>query len=58
MEKLLTPKEVAKKLKVAVGTLAIWRHLKKPPNYIRLGVKSIRYKESELSKFINIKNKK
>ena len=50
--KLLTPKEVAKKLSISEGTLAQWRfHRRYPLRYVKLGG-HIRYYEPDLLAFI------
>jgi excisionase family DNA binding protein len=52
LEKLLTPKEAADILRVGVGTLAVWRATKRYALvYIKCG-RAVRYRESDVQKFI------
>ena len=53
LETLLTPDEAAAVLKVSVGTLGVWRSVKRYPDlkYIKVG-RSVRYRESDLKAFI------
>jgi hypothetical protein len=50
--KLLTPCECAKLLRVAVGTLAVWRCTKRYPlPYLKLG-HAVRYRTADVEKFL------
>jgi predicted DNA-binding transcriptional regulator AlpA len=52
-ESLLTPEETAKVLSVAEQTLAVWRCTKRVDlPYIKLGKKSIRYRKSDIERFL------
>lgn len=51
MDPLLTPEEVATRLRVAVGTLANWRTQGRGPEYT-LVERSVRYPASKLEEFI------
>ncbi len=52
MEKLLTPEQVRKRLNVAKSTLYFWNATKQHLIPRRIGG-SLRYKESDVEKFIN-----
>ena len=50
--RLLTPKETAALLRVAVGTLAVWRSTKRYPlPYLKLG-HAVRYRETDIERFM------
>lgn len=49
---LLTPAETAERLGTTTGTLAYWRSRKQGPPYVKLGPQAVRYRESDLAKFI------
>lgn len=50
--KLLTPRETAALLRIAVGTLAVWRSTKRYPlPYLKLG-HAVRYKETDVEHFM------
>jgi helix-turn-helix protein len=50
--KLLKPSEVAVLLRVAVGTLAVWRSTKRYPlPYLKLG-HAVRYRSSDVEHFM------
>jgi len=50
--RLLTPREVAAMLRVAVGTLAVWRSTKRYPlPYLKLG-HAVRYREEDIRDFM------
>ncbi|MGB8801178.1 MAG: helix-turn-helix domain-containing protein [Candidatus Acidiferrales bacterium] len=52
LEPLLTPREAAEILRVTTGTLAVWRCTKRYPlTFFKIG-RHIRYKKSDLDKFI------
>ena len=50
---LLTPKEVAERLRVTVGTLNVWRCVNRYPGlkYIRVG-RAIRYRPEDVEEFL------
>jgi predicted DNA-binding transcriptional regulator AlpA len=50
---LITPEELSKILGIKRQTLDVWRTLGKGPNYLKLQKGSIRYKYSEVEKWIN-----
>lgn len=52
LDELLTPKETAARLKVAVNTLRDWRRLKKGPAFIKKG-HLVRYRASAVEAWIN-----
>ena len=47
----LNEKEVARILGLSVATLRNWRHLRKGPNYVILGSRSVRYEITSVLKF-------
>jgi hypothetical protein len=49
---LLTPQEVAKILRIPVGTLAQWRYRRIGPPYLKIG-HHVRYKAEALGAWIN-----
>jgi excisionase family DNA binding protein len=52
LETLLTPAEAAAILQVSVGTLSVWRCVKRYPlKYIKVG-HSVRYRETDLREFL------
>ena len=52
LPRLLTPREVAERLQVAVGTLAVWRCTKRYPlTFIQVG-RAVRYREADVLAFI------
>lgn len=52
-QQLMTPKEVAQRLGLAVTTLAIWRcrHPGRLP-YVKLGNRAIRYRATDVDAFV------
>jgi excisionase family DNA binding protein len=48
---LLTPAEVAERLRVSTRTLEFWRHQGRGPAFVRLG-KRVRYRPEDLEQFI------
>ena len=51
-EELLTPEEAALRLKVAAGTLAVWRcHKRYSLRYVRIGSK-IFYRSGDIDRFL------
>ena len=53
-DELLTPQEVADRLKVKVGTLALWRQQAKPDALPWVKINgSVRYRRSDLETWIN-----
>jgi predicted DNA-binding transcriptional regulator AlpA len=50
--KLLGEKDAAKFLGLSVYTLRNWRHQLRPPNYIKLGGRTVRYRLEDLEQFI------
>ncbi|MBL4601251.1 MAG: helix-turn-helix domain-containing protein [Emcibacteraceae bacterium] len=50
--KLLTEIEAAELLATKPSTLRFWRWKGEGPNFCRIGSKNIRYKKSEIEKFI------
>lgn len=56
MTNLLTPKDVAKILKISERTLANWRTQGMGPKFLKVNNKSIRYNEKDIEKFISKKN--
>lgn len=54
MSNLLTPKELAARWKVQVGTLRKWRYLDTGPTYIKMGDgrnSQIRYRVDDIVKY-------
>jgi len=51
-QELLTPSQVAEKLKVDVQLLNQWRSARKGPRFVKLG-RFIRYKSDELQEWID-----
>lgn len=54
MSNLLTPKELAERWKVQVGTLRKWRYLDTGPAYIKMGDgrnAQIRYRADDIVKY-------
>ena len=51
-EKLLDEKGAARFLGLSVYTLRNWRHQLRPPNYIKLGGRAVRYRLADLEQFI------
>lgn len=50
---LLTPQEAADFLGVAPSTLMEWRHKRKGPTSIRVGHRTIRYRQSAIDAWLN-----
>jgi hypothetical protein len=48
----LTIEERAKLLRVKYKTLAIWRHKKWGPPYVKVGKKNIAYRKSDLNEYM------
>lgn len=48
---LLTPMEVAERLRVSTRTLEFWRHQGRGPAFVRLG-KRVRYRPDDVEAFI------
>ena len=51
MEELLTPDELAARLKVKVATLRDWRYHQTGPPYVHVG-RRVRYRPSDVDKWI------
>ncbi len=51
-EKLLDEKGAARFLGLSVYTLRNWRHQLRPPNYVKLGGRAVRYRLDDLEEFI------
>ena len=51
-ESLFTTREAAQYLGLAKITLDIWRSKGKPPAYIKIGNRAIRYRRADLDAFI------
>lgn len=49
---LLTPAEVAERLRVSTRTLEFWRHQGRGPAFVRLG-KRVRYRADDVEGFID-----
>ncbi len=49
---LLTEREAARALTVAVNTLRNWRWKSCGPRYVRVGLRAIRYRRSDLESFL------
>jgi excisionase family DNA binding protein len=49
--RLLTPAEVAERLRVSTRTLEFWRHQGRGPAYVRVG-KRVRYRSDDVEAFI------
>jgi len=49
-DELLVPSEVARILKVSENTLAIWRHHRRGPDFLKLG-RQVRYEDSVIQEF-------
>lgn len=52
-KKLMTTKEAADYLRVAVQTVYNWRHQRKGPDYILVGGRSPRYRIEDLDKYLD-----
>jgi predicted DNA-binding transcriptional regulator AlpA len=52
LDYLLTDPETTAYLRLAGGTLPIWRHLGKGPRFIKLG-RSVRYRYSDILEYLN-----
>jgi excisionase family DNA binding protein len=52
IEKLLTPKEAAAKLRVSMATLRGWRKEGKGPTVVRLSRRTFRYSEEHIKEYI------
>lgn len=52
MTDILTSAETAELLGISTGTLAAWRHRGTSPTYTRTGHRTVRYKKSDVEKFI------
>jgi hypothetical protein len=52
LDDLLTPKEVAKRLRVAVATLAIWRCTKRYPLDYHLVGRKVMYRRGDVEEFL------
>lgn len=51
-EVLLTPKQAAEFLGIPLGTLAQWRSQRRGPPYIKLEDRLVRYRRSDLEKYL------
>ena len=51
-DKLLTTREAAAYLTVSPSTLAYWRATGWGPKYVRLGCRSVRYRQLDLSAYV------
>lgn len=51
-EVLLTPKQAAEFLGIPLGTLAHWRSQRRGPPYIKLEDRLVRYRRSDLEKYL------
>lgn len=49
---LLTPKEAADLLGIPEGTLAQWRSQRRGPPFVKLELRLIRYRRTDLEKYI------
>lgn len=56
-EQLLTPDEVADRLRISVGTLANWRVSGSGPLYIEVTPRCIRYRMADVQAFEDSKQK-
>ncbi len=54
---LLLPEDVAKRLGVPVSRLASWRLLEKGPAFVRLGYRTVRYRQSAVEAFITARER-
>lgn len=54
---LLHPREAAKELKSAYGTLAIWRHQNRGPNYVKIGGR-VYYRRSAIEEYLDARTVK
>ncbi len=52
MSELLTEEQAAKFLKVTPNTFKNWRHRGGGPVFVRLGKRLIRYRQSDLERFV------
>ena len=52
IERLLTPEQAAKILRVKPRTLQAWRYRGGGPRFIKLGRRSVRYRRSDLKQYI------
>lgn len=52
-ETLLTPKEVADRLKIDPVTLRVWRNRGQGPKSMRLGYRTVRYRNSDVDAWLN-----
>jgi excisionase family DNA binding protein len=53
MNSLLTPAKAAEFLGLPAGTLAQWRSQKRGPPYIKLEGRLVRYRQSDLEKYLS-----
>jgi excisionase family DNA binding protein len=51
MKNLLTPKQAAEMLQVALRTLATWRYEGRGPRYVKVG-RSVRYRPEDIAKYV------
>lgn len=51
-DRLLTPAQAAKILRVKTRTLQAWRYRGGGPPYVKLGLRAIRYRRSDLKTYI------
>ena len=54
LDRLLNTKEAAEYLGLSPYTLERWRYLGKGPRFIRVGSKSVRYRQTDLDAFLEI----
>jgi hypothetical protein len=55
-DRLLTPDELAEKLRVSPRTLTQWRYLRKGPTWIRVGHRSVRYPIRSLEEWLSARS--
>lgn len=58
MEKLLAPEQVAEVLNVTTISLGQWHRAGKGPKALKLGNKTIRYRESDVKVWLKLKESK
>lgn len=52
-DQLLTAGQVARLTKISTRTLAVWRHERKNLAFVKLNSRNVRYRKSDVDKFIS-----
>lgn len=56
VEKLMKPKDVAKRLRVSEGALAQMRYRGIGPNYVKINARNVRYRATDVHQWIETKS--